>query len=115
MPNTVDLFSKVQQANLYFANLMNEYVDSFVYSMDRDECINDKVNNLYLLLEAIQYQMAKGLYYDNEVTKLLYQQIDCLTPIYDTVITVDSSLINPIVSNISVIYGPPGKDGIGVP
>jgi hypothetical protein len=114
MPNTVDLFSKVQQSNLYFANLMDKYVDSFVYSMDRDEKINLKVNELYEVLEAIQYQMSKGLYYENEVTRLLYEKIDCLTPIYDTTIVVDSSLINPIIFNMSVIYGPPGQAGPGV-
>jgi hypothetical protein len=59
MPNTSDLLSKVQQANLYFANLMDRYVDSFVYSLERDECINAKVNDLYLLLEAMDFQLAK--------------------------------------------------------
>jgi hypothetical protein len=99
MPNTSDLLSKVQQANLYFANLMNEYVDSFVYSMERDERINTKVNNLYELLEAMGYQLAKGLYYDNENTKLIYQKIDCVTPIYNTEITIDVTLIKPFISN----------------
>lgn len=114
MPNNIDLFSKVQQANLYFANLMNEYVDSFVFSLDRNENIKHKADELYELLEAIQYQMAKGLYYENEVTQLLYEKVDCLTPIYNSVITVDTSLINPIISNTSVIYGAPGKDGVGI-
>jgi hypothetical protein len=99
MPNTSDLLSKVQQANLYFANLMDRYVDSFVYSMERDECINAKVNDLYELLEAMDFQLAKGLYYDNENTKLIYQKIDCVTPIYNTYITIDTSLIKPFISN----------------
>jgi hypothetical protein len=99
MPNTSDLLSKVQQANLYFANLMNEYVDSFVYSMERDERINAKVNDLYELLEAMDFQLAKDLYYDNENTKLIYQKIDCITPIYNTYITIDTSLIKPFISN----------------
>jgi len=99
MPNTSDLLSKVQQANLYFANLMNEYVNSFVFSMERDEKINAKVNDLYELLEAMDFQLAKDLYYDNENTKLIYQKIDCITPIYNTYITIDVTLIKPFISN----------------
>lgn len=108
MPNNVDVISKIQQAKLYFANLMDEYVDSFVFSIDRNEGLSDKVNYLYSLIEAIEYQIRKGYYYDNEITKELYEKIDCITPIYNTDIVIDYTLIQPFISNgtsILVFWG----------
>ena len=113
MVSNLDLISKVQQAKLHFAKLMDEYVDSFVYSIDRDECLSHKVTCLYELLEAVDYQTRKGYYYDNEVTQKLYEKIDCLTPIYNSPVVIDNTLIRPFIDNSTqtqVVWGGIGGD-----
>ena len=113
MVSNLDLISKVQQAKLHFAKLMDEYVDSFVYSIDRDECLSHKVTCLYELLEAVDYQIRKGYYYDNEVTQKLYEKIDCLTPIYNSPVVIDETLIRPFVDNSTqtqIVWGGIGGD-----
>lgn len=99
MLTNLDLISKIQQAKLYFAKLMDEYVDSFVFSIDRDEAVADKAKYLYELIEAIEYQIAKGYFYDDKITQELYAKIDCVTPIYNTELIIDTTLIQPFISN----------------
>lgn len=115
MPNNVDLFSKIQQARLHFANLMNELVESSVFGIEQRPGLVAEVDQMYYLLEAIEYQISKGYYYSDPTTQELYEKLDCLTPIYNQPITLDDSLIMPFVSNESVIYGPQGFQGFQGP
>ena len=111
MLTNIDLISKLQQAKLYFANLMDEYVDSFVFSIDRDEKLADKVNCIYELIEALEFQIRKGYLSTDEVTIELYEKIDCLTPIYNTELIIDTTLIQPFISNTTSLLSAWG--GIG--
>ena len=111
MPNNTELFSKIQQAKLQFANLMNQYVDSFVFGIDQNVSLTNDINCLYYSLEAIEYQIEKGYLYDNPTTQELYARIDCLTPIWNQPIVLDDTLIFPFISNTSFIYGPQGAQG----
>ena len=111
MLTNIDLISKLQQARLHFANLMDEYVDSFVFSIDRDEKLADKVNCIYELIEALEFQIRKGYLSTDEVTIELYEKIDCLTPIYNTELIIDTTLIQPFISNTTTLLSVWG--GIG--
>ena len=50
-----DLIIKLQQGNLYFANLMDEYVDDSVYSLDVNHELFDRATCVFLVLTALQF------------------------------------------------------------
>ena len=95
----IDLSAKVQQFEIYFANLMNKYVDTYVFGISVSDCASDHTEYAYSLLEAIEFQMEKGLDVDNPTTLAIYDKINCITPIYNTPVTIDFSLIIPLSTN----------------
>jgi len=95
----IDLQAKLQQSKLYFANLMDKYVDSYVFGISSDDCASNKTEYAYFLIEAIEYQMEKGLGIDNPTTLEIYKKLDCITPINNTPVTIDESLLTPISNN----------------
>lgn len=52
-----DLIIKLQQGNLYFANLMDEYVDDSVYSLDVNYELFNRATCVFLLLTGFQFQL----------------------------------------------------------
>lgn len=112
MPTNIQVLAKIQQANLYYANLMDQYVDSAVFGIDQNPELKSKADYLFNLLNAIKYQLDKGLTYETSATtRTIYEKIDAITPIWDSVITIDDTLIYPFISNESVVYGPQGPQG----
>jgi hypothetical protein len=95
----IDLQAKLQQSKLYFANLMDKYVDSYVFGISSDDCASNKTEYAYFLIEAIEYQMEKGLGVDDPTTLEIYKKLDCITPINNTPVTIDESLLTPISNN----------------
>jgi hypothetical protein len=95
----IDLQAKLQQSKLYFANLMDKYVDSYVFGISSDDCTSNKTEYAYFLIEAIEYQMEKGLGIDDPTTLEIYKKLDCITPINNTPVTIDESLLTPISNN----------------
>jgi hypothetical protein len=108
---SINVVAKLQQGRLYYANLMDEYVDQSVFGIANDESLLCKTNYIFNLIEALEYQLAKGLGYDNELTATLYGQLNCLVPISYTDITSDESLIFPNVDNPIIVSGPQGPQG----
>lgn len=108
---SVNIVAKLQQAKLYYANLMDEYVDSFVFGIDFNSELTQKTYYVYSLIEAMEFQFKKGLGYNNPVTRSLYEKLDCVTPIYDQPIVLDGTLIFPNIDNPIVVYGPQGFQG----
>jgi len=95
----IDIPAKLQQSKLYFANLMDKYVDTYVFGISVSDCASDKTEYAYTLIEALEYQMQKGLGIDNATTLAIYEKLDCITPIYNTPVTIDESLLTPISNN----------------
>jgi len=95
----IDLQAKLQQSKLYFANLMDKYVDSYVFGISSDDCASNKTEYVFFLIEAIEYQMEKGLGIDDPTTLEIYKKLDCITPINNTPVTIDESLLTPISNN----------------
>jgi len=95
----IDIPAKLQQSKLYFANLMDKYVDTYVFGISVSDCASDKTEYAYTLIEALEYQMQKGLGIDNATTLSIYEKLDCITPIYNTPVTIDESLLTPISNN----------------
>ena len=95
----IDLQAKLQQSKLYFANLMDKYVDSYVFGISSDDCASNKTEYAYFLIEAIEYQMEKGLGIDDPTTLEIYKKLDCITPINNTPVTIDETLLTPISNN----------------
>jgi len=95
----IDIPAKLQQSKLYFANLMDKYVDTYVFGISVSDCASDKTEYAYTLIEALEYQMQKGLGIDNVTTLSIYEKLDCITPIYNTPVTIDESLLTPISNN----------------
>lgn len=112
MPTNEQVIAKLQQAKLYYANLMDQYVDSFVFGIDQNGELACKSLALFNLITAIEYQLEKGYTIDvSDVTLRIYEELDCLTPIWNSEIDIDSTLIQPFISNDSIIYGPQGPQG----
>ena len=95
----IDIPAKLQQSKLYFANLMDKYVDTYVFGISVSDCASDKTEYAYTLIEALEYQMQKGLGIDNATTLSIYEKLDCITPIYNSPVTIDESLLTPISNN----------------
>lgn len=95
----IDLQAKLQQSKLYFANLMDKYVDSYVFGISSDDCSSNKTEYAYFLIEALEYQMQKGLGIDNATTLDIYKKLDCITPINNTPVVIDETLLTPISNN----------------
>ena len=108
---SINVVAKLQQGKLYYANLMDEYVDQSVFGIANDESLLYKTNYAYNLIEALEYQLSKGLGYDNELTATLYGQLNCIVPISYTDIPIDESLLFPNVDNPVVVSGPQGPQG----
>ena len=108
---SINVVAKLQQAKLAFANLMDQYVDSFVFGIDYNPELTCNINALFYAIEAIEFQLEKGLGYDNPTTQQLYAIIDILTPIYDQPISLDGTLIYPNIENPIIVFGPQGPQG----
>jgi hypothetical protein len=108
---SINITAKLQQGKLYFANLMDEYVDHSVYGIDTDDSLFCRANYAYNLIEALEYELAKGLTYEDEIIITLYGQLNCIVPIGYSTINIDESLITPNVNNDAFVAGPQGPQG----
>lgn len=92
MPTPVQLEARIQNAELYFANLMNEMVDNLGIA-DQDQAFVSKIDNLYYTIEAIEFLVDRGIFTNNDVCLKIYQKMMCQTGVYASNLTKDDSLI----------------------
>lgn len=94
MPTPVQLEARIQNAELYFANLMNKMVDNLGIA-DQDQAFVAKIDNLFYTIEAITFLVDRGIFTDNPTCLTVYQELMYQTGVYASNLTKDESLIIP--------------------
>lgn len=94
MPTPAQLEARIQNAELYFANLMNKMVDNLGIA-DQDQAFVAKIDNLFYTIEAITFLVDRGIYTDNSTCLKVYQELMYQTGVYASNLTKDESLIIP--------------------
>jgi len=108
-----ELLYRIQNGEQYFAILMDEYVDETEELEPVDSELKQRINCLFLIIEAINFLYYRGIYTNDPVCMALYKRLmNCLgifagSPSF----VLDPTFLSPVISIPSAFTGPQGAQG----
>lgn len=97
MPTPLQIEARIQNAEKYFANLMNKLVDETMQISPVNEAFVCKVDELFYTIEAINFLFDMGIYTEDPTFLSVYNKMMCQIGVYASNLTLDNTLIQPTI------------------
>lgn len=108
-----ELLYRIQNAEQYFALLMDEYVDETEELEPVDSELKQRINCLFEIIEAISFLYYRGIYTNDPVCMALYKRLMYCIGIFagSPLFVLDPTFLSPVISIPSAFTGPQGAQG----
>lgn len=96
MITPIELEFSIQNAEKYFAAQMDKIVDATQQISPINEALVHRVDELFLIIEAITFLFDMGIYMEDASFTSIYKQMMCQIGVYSSNLTLDNTLIQPL-------------------